>query len=517
MYNLSKEAILSAIRHIIRHGDTDIFPPLPEIAFLKDCADEIAETLSKLNSGNYVPKTAISSLAPKGRLGFRSAHQLSLTDNLLLLAAVIEIAPHIESLRLPAEEIAAFSYRFDQGEEGEIFSKGRTYRDWLFAQKKFLDENADVKFVLKTDISDFYHRIYAHRLEGFFGDWPKSTGTATSLTVRIIKAIRGKESFGLPVGGPASRLLAELALRDADKALFDEGIPFTRYVDDYRFFIKGDEAYDVLAFLAENLLAEGLTLNSAKTKLIDREAYLAEIDEGTADLFSASEEAALEILTASLYAEDEPDEEDVAALQGLNLVGLLESLLKEEEPDYGKLKKVLKAIRVANPEKSIDAISENFSQLVPMSKEVVLILEEVAKAGNAAQVAKLKEAFKDAYAMPPARNIAILRAWLIEAFLRGVFLLDNADYKAFDILSTQLDLRQNYLLQGKLDRRTFFRNKKYEFDSISSSERFSFLIGATCLPKDELEVFLNAIKAKFDDPLADLFLKWLKDKHGSLL
>jgi hypothetical protein len=335
MNNIDKAAILAAIHHIIRHGDTDIFPPLPELAFLKDCAEEIAVVLSSLNTAGYMPKTAISSLAPKGRLGFRSAHQLSLTDNLLLLAAVIEIGPHIESLRLPIGDIAAFSYRFNAGEQGEIFAKGRTFRDWLFAQKKFLQENPHITAILVTDISDFYHRIYAHRLEGFFGDWPKAANAATNLIVKIIRAIRGKESFGLPVGGPASRLLAELSLRDADKALFSEGIPFTRYVDDYRFFVKGDEAYDILSYLAENLLAEGLTLNSAKTRLITRMVYLEEIEEGTADLFSASEETAIEILTASLYADDEPAEEDIAALQGLNLVGLLESLLAEGEPDYG--------------------------------------------------------------------------------------------------------------------------------------------------------------------------------------
>jgi hypothetical protein len=152
-----------------------------------------------------------------------------------------------------------------------------------------------------------------------------------------------------------------------------------------------------------------------------------------------------------------------------------------------------------------------------MAKEIVLILEEAAKGSQAAEVNKLKDVFKSAYSLPPARNIAILRAWLIEAFLRGVFSLDDSDFKVFDNVSTQLDIRQNYLLQGKLDRRTFFRNKKYEFDSISNSERFSFLIGATCLPKEEFEIFINGIKGKFDDPLAELFLKWLKNRHGSLL
>ena len=116
-----------------------------------------------------------------------------------------------------------FIQRFPS-KDGEIFAKGRSYRDWLFAQKDFLEKNPNVTFVLKTDISDFYHRIYSHRLEGFFGDWPKETGTATGLIVRIIKAIRGKESYGLPVGGAGSRLLAELSLRDSDKALFNDGV-----------------------------------------------------------------------------------------------------------------------------------------------------------------------------------------------------------------------------------------------------------------------------------------------------
>ena len=168
MATLNEDSIRISCRHLVRYGDTDLFPPLPEIAFIQDCEDEVSAVLSKVEPGTYVAKTAISSLAPKGRLGFRSAHQLGLTDNLLLLGSVIEIGPEIEKLRLPSDAMAAFSYRFSPQKSGEIFASGCTFRDWMAVQKKGIESESGPLTILATDISDFYQRIYTHRLEGFF-------------------------------------------------------------------------------------------------------------------------------------------------------------------------------------------------------------------------------------------------------------------------------------------------------------------------------------------------------------
>jgi hypothetical protein len=514
---LSPNSIRIAVRHLVKFGDTDIFPHLPEIAFLRDDEDSVVAALSKVEPGTYTAKTAINSLAPKGRLGFRSAHQMGITDNILLLASVIEIGSEIEKLRLPVDAGSAYSYRFQPEQSGEIFAPSRSYRDWMTMQKEALKSADEFKFVLYTDISDFYQRIYTHRIEGFFGDI-KTPSPASAFIVKIIKAIRGKESFGLPVGGAAARLLAELALRDVDRALFDEGIWFTRYVDDYRIVLKDEhEIYDTLAFLAEVLLAEGLTLNSAKTRVRSVADYLKELEEGTVDLFSASEEEAIAALTASLYEDDEPTPEDVAVLQSMNLVGLLQTELQAEEIDFAKIKKVLRGIRVASPEASVDLIEKHFYELLPMAKEVTLILEGVVKADQKAKAGKLRALYMKAYSEPPARNISIIRSWLMEAFIRDVFPLDTGDLKVLDNVSTALDLRQNYLLQGKLDRRTFFRNKKFELDAISLTNRFAFLMGATCLPKEELKVFLDTVKKSSVDPLMGPFCGWLLQKHSTVL
>ena len=88
----------------------------------------------------------------------------------------------------------------------------------------------------------------------------------------------GTVSYGLPVGGPASRLLTDLALNSVDKLLRGEGIRFCRFVDDYRIFCRSkEEAYQRLIFLSEKLFNEGLALQKNKTRILTSKEFLDEI------------------------------------------------------------------------------------------------------------------------------------------------------------------------------------------------------------------------------------------------
>jgi hypothetical protein len=88
-YRVSQQSLELAVRHLVRYGDTDIFPHLPELAFLADQETAVVEELAKLDLDSYMPAGAIEALAPKGRYSFRIAHQLSALDTLLLLTCVI--------------------------------------------------------------------------------------------------------------------------------------------------------------------------------------------------------------------------------------------------------------------------------------------------------------------------------------------------------------------------------------------------------------------------------------------
>jgi hypothetical protein len=337
-YRLGPEPLRAGIAHLSRYGDTDIFPHLPELSFFADEMEAVVAELAKLDLDTYTPAGAVEALAPKGRYSFRIAHQLSALDSLLLLACVIEIGDKIETKRQSGSGARAFSYRFAvDADTGKVFRSDRTYKDWLHRQNNLVTKDKKIRRIITTDISDYYSRINFHRLENLLDEAAPGHG-AIRFIKKHIKIIRAKHSFGLPVGGSAARLLGELALIDTDQALKDRGLVVTRFVDDFRIFLTAsDNTYDALRFLAEQLgITEGLSLNSAKTTVIPRRDYIHALDSMTTDLEEEVEGIALDTLTTHLYFDEEPDEEDLKKLKGLNLVGMLETEIEKEYWDIGR-------------------------------------------------------------------------------------------------------------------------------------------------------------------------------------
>jgi hypothetical protein len=127
-YRVPQASLEAAINHLVRYGDTDIFPHLPELAFFADEAAAIVDELSKLDLDSYTPAGAIEALAPKARYSFRIAHQLSALDTVLLLACVIDIGEKIEAKRQPVGKVFSVSYRFLlDSANGGVFRGNRTY------------------------------------------------------------------------------------------------------------------------------------------------------------------------------------------------------------------------------------------------------------------------------------------------------------------------------------------------------------------------------------------------------
>ena len=110
---------------------------------------------------------------------------------------------------------------------------------WGEYNKKSIDiaQRGDVRYVVKTDIVDFYNQISVHRIQNAI----ESAGINRKI-VKVIHdfliKINGKNSRGIPIGPSFSHLLAECYLTSLDNALMNNGIRFTRYVDDYRVFCK---------------------------------------------------------------------------------------------------------------------------------------------------------------------------------------------------------------------------------------------------------------------------------------
>ncbi len=267
-----------AIRNIVRHGDTDIFPfPIDQV--LHDLPDRAVEILTRLDvdvprSLAEHPPMNVGALAPVGYTGFRWAMQIDPLWNVAYLSWVLSIADQIEAARIPLERQIVFSYRYQwDDEQATCFNRQVTWRTFI---DRAIEKAVSNSFVVSCDISEFYLRINHHRIENSIQHLPNAA-YAVSRIKAFLSNLSGTYSFGIPVGGPASRLIAELVLSQIDSLLVSNGIDFIRYADDYYIFSNSpDESFKSLVTLTRLLIDnQGLQLQKAKTRIMSSAEFVA--------------------------------------------------------------------------------------------------------------------------------------------------------------------------------------------------------------------------------------------------
>ena len=152
-----------AVENIATWGDTDVFPLPPENHVFhdlpSDCVAALLEMHSTLDESLAAhPPVNHSTLAPVGYVGFRWATEIDPLWNAYLLGLVLSISDEIQAARVPAASGAAFSY-YLRGDPGgaDIFRKN----EWPDFQDTNVQLAGDCEYVVQTDISDFYTRVYS--------------------------------------------------------------------------------------------------------------------------------------------------------------------------------------------------------------------------------------------------------------------------------------------------------------------------------------------------------------------
>lgn len=385
------EAFTAAVANVASHGDTDIFPFPFEGHLFRDRPDEAVAVLRQLHASfdEYLasyPPQAIVTLNQVGYTGFRWATQIDPFWNAYYLASVLRVASQIEGTRIPQTDNAVFSYRFEwQAAEGKLF-KDSTWSDY---KRCSIDLARDHKFVIVTDISDFYPRVYHHRVQNALNSLPRP-GDASGRVMTLLKAFsRLDVSYGLPIGGPASRILAELALAGVDRHLQARRIRFCRYADDYTIFC-GDraEAYRTLVFLSEQLFNEGLVLQKTKTRVLTSAEFLESakpyLPPGPGEV--ASEERKLLSIHVRYdpYSPTAVEDYDAlkAALGEVDIVGILGREVAKAAIDPTVSRQAIAAIRALAPEMQGNAIRtvmhpDNLDVLTPVFVSILRLVRSV--------------------------------------------------------------------------------------------------------------------------------------------
>ncbi|MER9853750.1 MULTISPECIES: RNA-directed DNA polymerase [unclassified Mesorhizobium] len=510
---LDRNHLEYALNHIVENGDTDIFPYPFELSFLKQNSEKVIDELSALDMSSYQPMSLVESLVPKTKFGFRNAHQPFPVDTLLFTALVTKISDAIEAGRDDPAQNRAFSYRKSTGLASSFFINDRSFRNWLehLQSQVFSDE---FSHAIRADISDFYLRIYRHRLENILDSVSGDTATVKRIE-RFLSVWRGGQSFGLPVGSDASRLLAEASLNDIDMAMISEDYWHTRYVDDFVILVKkGQDPYAVLAFLAQSLSAnEGLSLNNQKTKIFEWDEFMGSFPDPTAEDEDSKEHWATEKLFWAAYGQDELDPEALAALTMKDLSKELEEQIAGQFWDMGSIRIILHAMRlVENPSVST-YIRNNLSQLVPFAKDVCLLIEHFHNKGIPG-FEDLGKEIVELLLSPRMRPLDSCRAWFLELGVRNIVNYTLPDIRKLDSLSGILDIRQLHLLRWRANDINYFRSRKSRVNEIQAWAQPSFIFGARCLPRDEYSHWVRAIKSRLQFPLGKVFADWCLDTYG---
>ena len=435
MFHLTAAELDHAFAAIQHHGYSTMLPDPPEWNIVVANWTAIREVIEKIDLDTYEPLKLMRIFAPKSRANVRVMHLLHPQDLLIYTALVLIAKNDIEANRVTVKGRRVFSYRVDTAKPQILYgSKGshEAYRVQL-ADKANRDQS---KFVAVADIADFYPRIYQHRLENVIesvATTQRVRDVARVLVKKLIGSLMGRNSYGIPVGPYASRLLGEAVLIDVDANLQSQSVDFVRWVDDYNIFCKTEyEAQSILFGLGEWLFTNhGLTLQSAKTKILPVERYKSEV------LLEHEDKVTDRDAVVNMFREfrsgyeddddeDEPTEAEIAdalaLLQGIDLKGMLENSMEDtalvdyEAVGYAltKLPRI-PGVSIELKREVLDLVIENAELLYPVAEQIakyVLSFDDLSRSERKKIATKLLKPLNSKRRPPPP----YYAMWILHVF-----------------------------------------------------------------------------------------------------
>lgn len=519
-----------ALKNITHHGDTDIFPfPFENLVF----ADKPTETLSLLeeyhqNFYSYLtlhPPRHVNSLTPAGYTGFRWATQLDPIWNAYFLGCVLSIADCMEEARIPLYENTIFSYRFSPNpENGDLFHRQYSWNSFM-SHSLTMSHSHD--YVVICDISEFYPRLSHHRLENAL----RHIAGDSDVPHRIMKFLENfsnTRSFGLPIGGPAARILSEITLNQVDHLLRNQGITFTRYADDYHFFATSrNQAYQHLISFSEKLfINQGLSLQKSKTRILSSSEFRA-----TNPLLEAEDSDSEEVdsdrisgmlpprslfhLSLSFDPYSPSAEDDYRRLRNelrrFDIIGLLRSELQKTRIHAALSRRIVQAVRYLDARTRDDAIRtilENAEILYPIFSSVLLLLDQIfddlSEDAQDYTVEKLCNLIEDD---TPIMRVDIHLAFAIRVLSRkGSEATQAVLEQLYERRSSPLVRRAIILAIARWGEWYWLSELRNRFRELTGPERSAFLVASYTL-SDEGRHWRDHIKKELT-PMERLVRKW---------
>ena len=493
-----QSAMVKALDNVTGLGDTDVFPRSFETTVLGDQREDVLELLAKIHQNftgmlEAMPPVNDRVLASVGYSGFRAVTQVDPIWNLYLLALVVWLGSDIELARVAADKRVVHSYRFKLvSGEPHIFNSDY---GWFSFTQRCEELARKHKFVLITDISDFYPRVYHHRLENALKKVTKNSEVVNRIKI-ILAHFSGGVSYGLPVGGPAARLLSELVLNATDRLMLAERAVYCRFVDDFRIFADSrEQAHALLVTLAQKIgESEGLSLQKSKTRIMSSEEYLsilgAQHDDDGADAATYKKFMSLKLHFDPYSESAQEDYEQLKkSLAQFDIVGMLSREIRKTQVEESVVRKLVRSIRhldLASKNACIASLSENLEVLAPVFPVVMQVFSMIADELESSSREQMRTAVKVLFnSSSHIVQIPVNQAFAIRALAPGV------DEESEHVLNriyretSSIGVRRDVVaIMANLDLAWFVSDRRRNYQNLSSWERRA-VFAASYILEDE--------------------------------
>lgn len=196
----------------------------------------------------------------------------------------------LKTLFNPQNKIYSYSFPLpitskSEGDLGNLRAGRMIYEFLEMAEKDLVAEAYNYKFILKTDIKNFYPSIYTHSISWAIhtkelirkgGNRNKFNEFVGLILDKLFQKSNDGCTNGIAIGPAISDLIAEIILSSVDiecsKLIDEKEIDFigVRYKDDYRFLCKSkQDATIIIKILQKQMALFNLTLNENKTQISD--------------------------------------------------------------------------------------------------------------------------------------------------------------------------------------------------------------------------------------------------------
>ena len=504
MSKLTNESLEFAREHIENYYDSDFFPKSFEYESIWHCWNNVKTHLTNTNINKLRTKHPLTMASKKPSGSYRVVHQLEPIDTIIYTALAYLIAEKVEKSR--ADKNIACSYRFSL-DNGSFFDKNSGFKNFSKVVESLSDSH---KYILITDITDFYNQIYLHRLHNAIERADSSFSNLAKDIEHFIMAINDKASQGIPVGPAASIIMSEATLIDIDEFIASKNIDHARYVDDFRIFSDSKSELEeilenITMYLHEN---HRLTLASDKTKILSTEKYIESVLHNQYEMEKIEIFETLETLNP-YSGEIEIEEVLVEEIHNLeeHLEQITEQIFKRNSLDLGLARALIRKAKTNKIDSVAKTIFDHFELFIPVINDVVLYFKSVQTEGfeqdNITNFISIIES--------DVITSKLVRYWLEWYFASNKILLQNKEIKK---LIDKSEFVENQALAAITSENvSWVRNNKNKVFYVGEKGKRAILNASKILPKDERNNWLKNIEKSTPEELDKWLIKYLLDSN----